>query len=210
MIATVLVVARLALQGPGAPQISVTQAVDHALASHPSIASARAAKDHAAADIADARSASRPRLNLDAALNQFEKPMVVLPLHGLDLRNPPLFDRSLVQSGISAGWTVYDFGVRAAHTRAENALGDAASAALSSAEIDLVARTVDAYVRVLTVRGVLSAEDERITALAAERDRVRQMIAQGKAATVDLARGDAELQRARADRISSASDLEVA
>ncbi len=208
MIAALFLVA--ALQAQDGSPITLGKAVDRALASHPTVELARALRDRAASDAADARSTQRPRVSLDASLNQYEQPMVVLPLHGLDLLHPPLFDRSLVQSGVSVGWTLYDFGLRAARVRVQDALGGAARSALTTAERQVVARTVGAYVRVLTARGVLAAQEQHIAALVAERSRVRQMVAQGKEARVALLRVDAEAMRAEADRISSASQLDVA
>lgn len=199
-----------ALQTQGGARIGLAQVVDRALASHPTIGAARAMIDRAGADAADARSARLPRLNVDASLNQFEEPMVVLPLHGFNPQNPPLFDRSLVQSGVTFGWTVYDFGLRSARIRVQDALGDAAGAALTSAERQLVTRTVNAYVRVLTARGVLAAHDQRIAALAVARERVRQLVTEGKSARLAQLRVDAEAQRAQADRIAAASALEIA
>lgn len=201
------------LQAPAAQDAStltLSQAVDHALASHPTVAVARAQRDRALADLGDAHSARRPRVTLDASFTQFQEPMVVLPLHGFDPRFPPLFDRSLVQSGVSVGWTVYDFGQRAARIHAQDALGDAADAGLSTAQRQIVARTAAAYIRVLTARGVLSAHDQRIAALTAAGSRVRQLVAEGKAARLEQLRVDAATKSAEADRIASASQLAVA
>lgn len=197
-----------------APQDSVrltlAQAIDRALATHPSVGSARAAREGAAADLGRTKSARLPHLTLDGSLNQFEQPMVVRPLHGFDPQNPPLFDRTLLQSSLSLSWTVVDFGNRSAQVRAQRALGAAADAALSSAELALVARVVDGYLRVLTVRGVLDAQDQRLAALASESDRTRKLIAEGKGARVDGLRVEAARRRAEADRIASAAQLDVA
>lgn len=197
-------------QARQAARVTLSQAVQAALASHPSVAAARAARDRATADLGDARSAQRPRVSLDASFSQYEKPMVVLPLHGFDLRNPPLFDRSLLQSGASVGWTLYDFGQRAARVRTQDALGSAADASLTTAERQIIARTVNAYVRVLTTRETLAAHDQRIAALDAERTRVQQLLREGKAARVEQLRADAATTNAQADRIATASQLDVA
>lgn len=197
------------VQQQGAP-LTLIQAVDRAVASHPAIAAARAGHDRSLADLGDARSAQRPRVTGDASLTQFQEPMVVLPLHGFDPANPPLFDRSLVQAGVSVGWTLYDFGQRSARVRAQSALGDATLASVTTAERLIIARTANAYARVLTARGILAAHDQRIAALNAAGTRVRQLLAEGKAARVDQLRVDAERQRAIADRIGTASQLEVA
>ncbi|HKS06873.1 MAG TPA: TolC family protein [Gemmatimonadaceae bacterium] len=190
--------------------LTLSRAVERALASHPSIAGARAGHDRALAELGDARAAERPRVTADASLTQFQEPMVVLPLHGFDPGNPPLFDRSLVQSGVSFGWTLYDFGQRSARVRAQGALGDAAFAAVSTAERQIIARTSNAYVRVLSARGVLAAHDQRIAALRAAAGRMRSLLAEGKAARVEQLRVDAETQRAIADRIGTEAQLALA
>ena len=192
-----------------ASTLTIGRAVERAVASHPAIAAARAGHDRALADLGDARSVERPRLSADASLTQFQEPMVVLPLHGFDPARPPLFDRSLVQSGLTLGWTVYDFGLRGARVRAQAALGDAALAGVSTAERQIIARTASAYVRVLSARGVLAAHDQRIAALRAASARMRSLLAEGKAARVEQLRIDAELQRAIADRIGTESQLAV-
>jgi len=133
-----------------------------------------------------------------------------LPLHSFNPLNPPTFDRTLVQSGLTLNWTLLDFGKTAARVRAQRALAGAADAALSTAQLQLVARVVNGYLRVLSTRQGLVAQDQRLTALAAEVERERQLLAQGKAARVDQLRVQAEERRAQADRIASAAQLNVA
>jgi outer membrane protein len=208
MNATFLLAAIVCLQDSG--RLSLTEAVDRALRTHPTVAAARAQRDRAGAEVGEARATRLPSVSLDASVNQFQLPMVVAPLHGFDPRNPPLFDRTLVQSGISAFWTAFDFGSRAAYIRAERALEDAASESLASTELELVQRTVNAYLDVLTAREVLVAEDQRLSALNAESGRVGQLLASGKAARVEMLRVDAQVKRAQADRIGRVARLEGA
>lgn len=200
----------LAMQAQDTTRLTLQHVVDRALTTHPAVASARAVVDRSAADLSDARSRRLPGLNFDAAINRFEKPMVVAPLHGLDLRNPPLFDRTPYQAGLSLNWTVLDFGRRSAQIRAQSALRDAADDGLTATEQQLTAATVHAYLAVLDARQTLAARDRLLSALQAAEDRTRQLEAQGKAAHVDVLRMDAEVQRARADRITVASQLDVA
>jgi len=208
MIAALLLTTAAALQDT--TRLTLARTIERALELYPSVAAARAQRDRAAADLDQARSARLPRLTLDGSLNQFQKPNVVAPLHAFDPRNPPLFDRTLVQTGVSLTWTLYDFGGRAARIRAQRALGGAADATLSGTELQLVAGVVNAYLRVLTARGMLAAQDQRLTALASASDRTRQLFDQGKAARVDRLRVEAEVLRARADRIAGAAQVDVA
>jgi outer membrane protein len=205
MNATIILAAVACLQDSA--RLTLSDAVDRALRTHPSVAAARAQRDRAGAELGEAKATRLPRLSLDASVNQFQLPMVVAPLHGFDPRNPPLFDRTLVQSGLSALWTVFDFGSRAAYVQAERALEGAASESLASTEQELVQRTVNAYLDVLTAREVLVAEDQRLSALNAESGRVGQLLASGKAARVEGLRVEAEVKRAQADRIGSAARM---
>jgi len=200
----------LAMQAQDTTRLTLQHVVERALTTHPAVASARAVVDRSAADLSDARSRRLPGLTLDAALNRFEKPMIVSPLHGLDLRNPPLFDRTPYQAGLSLNWTVFDFGRRSAQIRAQSALREAADDALTSTEQQLTAATVHAYLAVLDARQTLAARDRLVAALQAAGDRTRQLEAQGKAAHVDVLRMNAEVARAQADRITIVSQLDVA
>ncbi|HUX33606.1 MAG TPA: TolC family protein [Gemmatimonadaceae bacterium] len=200
----------LAMQAQDTTRLTLQHVVERALTTHPAVASARAVVDRSAADLSDARSRRLPGLNFDAAINRFEKPMIVSPLHGLDLRNPPLFDRTPYQAGLSLNWTVFDFGRRSAQIRAQSALREAADDALTSTEQQLTAATVHAYLAVLDARQTLAARDRLVAALRAAEDRTRQLEAQGKAARVDVLRMNAEVARAQADRITIVSQLDVA
>jgi len=200
----------LAMQAQDTTRLTLQHVVERALTTHPAVSSARAVVDRSAADLSDARSRRLPGLNFDAAINRFEKPMIVSPLHGLDLRNPPLFDRTPYQAGLSLNWTVFDFGRRSAQIRAQSALREAADDALTSTEQQLTAATVHAYLAVLDARQTLAARDRLVAALQAAGDRTRQLEAQGKAAHVDVLRMNAEVARAQADRITIVSQLDVA
>ena len=191
-------------------RLTVAVAIDRALATHPAVAAARAQRDVAAAEVGQARAAWLPAVSLDGAINQFEKPMIVYPLHSLNLTRPPLFDRSLSQASVGAAYTLLDFGARSSRVKASESQREAATATLGAAEQQLVARTATAYLRVLTGRGVLVAEDQRLAALAAELKRARDRLAAGKAARLDTLRAAAELASARADRAGSAARVDVA
>ena len=194
-------------------RLTLTDAVNRALARYPQVAAARAAHDHAAADLGESRAALLPRLSFDGSLTRFDQPMLVLPLHGFPTgpgATLPLFDRTLVQGYLSASYTLYDFGQRHARIRAAELSDRAADAAVGAAEQAVIARAATGYLDVLTARGVLEAQDEQLAALAAESTRTASLLAEGKAARVDVLRVEAELGRSRADRIATLSQLDVA
>jgi outer membrane protein len=192
--------------------LSLTGAVTRALAAYPSVAAARAVRDRASAEAAEARAARMPRVVLDASLMRFQEPMLVLPLHSIPGpgQPPPRFDRTLVQAQATASWTVFDFGQRGSRIRAASLAESAAAASLGAAEQQVMARAAAGYLRLLTARGVLEAQDQRLRALEAEAARMRQLFAEGKAARIHVLRVEAELERARADRTATAAQVEVA
>ena len=72
----------LAMQAQDTTRLTLQNMVERALHTHPAVAAAQAAQDRSIADFNDARSHLLPDLNFDAALNRFQQPMVVAPLHG--------------------------------------------------------------------------------------------------------------------------------
>ena len=199
------------LQSPqDTARLTASAAVDRALASHPTVALARANVDVASAEVRQARASWLPMVSLDGAVNKFQEPMIVYPLHRLDLRNPPVFDTELSQFSLGASYTLFDFGARSAKSKAAASQRDAADVSLGATEQQLIARTLVSYLRVLTARGVLDAEDQRVAALAAESKRARDRFAAGKTARVDTLRAAAEFAVAAADRVASATNVDMA
>jgi len=216
MIAPALLLA-VAIQAPAPSQgPTLDAAVRRALAQFPSVAAARAARDRATADIRTSRSQQLPRLALEGSATRFELPMLAFPLHGIPTATAPapggplVFDHTLFQGSAFVSWTFWDFGARSGRTRASRALAGAADAALGASEQALIARTANAYLRVLSARDILQAQDRRIAALADEADRTRRLLAEGKTARVEVLRSDAAVARARADRSATAGQLDVA
>lgn len=212
--ALALVVLAQAAQGArDTSRLTLGDAVARALGQYPSVAAARAAQQGATADIRQAQAQRLPRVALDASATRNQLPGLVYPLHGLPTgpTSPqPVFDKTLYQGSAFLNWTFFDFGARSSRADASRALLGAADAALSSAQQNLIARTAAAYLRVLTARDVLAAQDQRLAALDAETARSRRLLAEGKAARVEVLRAEATLARARADRSGTAGQLDVA
>ncbi|MBW7933568.1 MAG: TolC family protein, partial [Gemmatimonadaceae bacterium] len=207
---TVLLLSAAVLAPQDSARLTLAGAVERALSTHPAVAVARANVDVATAEIGQTRAAWLPTVSLDGSVNKFQEPMIVWPLHGLDLRHPPAFDTELSQASLGAAYTLFDFGARSSRVKAAEAQRGAADASLGATEQQVLARTVAAYLRVLTARGVLAAEDQRVAALNSEAQRARERLAAGKSARVDTLRAAAELANAPPDRVSSAASVEVA
>ncbi len=194
-------------------RLTLAQALQGALARYPTVAVARAARDKAAAGVSEARAPFLPSLRLDASYTRYQLPSLAYPLHSLNITSPgalPIFDRDLVQGSASLSWTLWDFGARGGRVRAARATERASDAAVDATESALIARVAGAYLRALTLEGTLRAQDQQLEALGAEADRVRQLLAVGRAARVEGLRIEATLTGAQAERAATAADLEVA
>jgi outer membrane protein TolC len=209
---TAVTAALVALPHPALAQsLTLTDAVDAALASHPSVSAAqsRVGAADGAGDVA--RAARLPGASVQGTLTRFQEPMIVAPLHGFDLTNVPSFDRTLVQGQLTLGYTIFDGGARSSRIRGADAMVDASRYGLSAAEMAVIDETATAYVGVLAARAVLEAARAQVDALTEEADRAQRAYDAGTAAEVEVLRARATLQEARAQHASAEArtDLSV-
>jgi len=208
MIAPLLLAAAFTLQDT--TRLTLADAVRRALESHPSVAAARDNQAAAQASVGEARAPLFPRLNAAFSASQYKLGNIVYPLSGISFTNLPIFNSTLSQASLSLGYTIFDFGGRTSQLRLAQAQERRADAALDAASAALIARVADAYLRVLTTRGVLEAQEQEVAALQAEANRIAQVEAQGKAAHVEVLRLAAQVSRARADEVEMRAQLDVA
>jgi outer membrane protein len=190
--------------------LTLFDAIDRALAQHPSVRSAQASVDAAHASVGEAKAEWWPSLDLTASATQYSDPMVVTPIHGFRPSQLPEFNRTLLQAGVHLESLLFDAGGRTARIRMARAQEDGARATLDEAEQQLVADVARAYLETLGQDAILRAHDQRMQALAAESTRVANLFAVGRAARVDQLRAEAELAQARAERTVAAAALDVA
>jgi hypothetical protein len=139
-----------------AQSLTLMDAADAALESHPSL-SAAAARVSASREAGDAARAARlPGAALSATLTRFQEPMVVAPLHSLNLTSPPRFDRTLVQGQLAAQYTLFD-GARSPRIRGADVALEASELTLEDTRMSVLEETAAAYLEVLAARAVLAA-----------------------------------------------------
>jgi outer membrane protein len=186
----------------GAQSLTLTGATDAALATHPLLASAEA-RVGAAREAGDAaRGALLPGAAVSATLTRFQEPMVVAPLHSLDLTSPPRFDRTLVQGQLAAQYTLFD-GARSARIRGADVASEVSSLARDDTRMQVIEETATAYLGVLAARALLEAAVAQVEALDEERSRAGQQLAAGTVAEVEVLRAAATLQDAIAEEASA-------
>lgn len=191
----------LAAQPADGPQLTLRAAVERARAQFPALAASRAAVEEAEAAAGEARAARFPSLRLSASATRYEEPMIVSPIHGFTPGTVPPFDETLIQSGTSLTYTLFDGGARGSRIRQARSRAQAVEANLEGAEGTLTARVVATYLDVLGRARVLAAHDRRLDALRVEMDRARRRLEVGRAARVDLLRVEAALAGAEAERV---------
>lgn len=192
------------------PTLTMADATTRALATHPTTEAARAAVDRAQSVVRDAQSGLYPALSVEASAIRFGKPMVVAPLHGFDLKQPPEFDKMLMQGGVSATYTLFDNGARDARIDRAHALESAAESGSDAARHALLAQTVAAYTTVVAARDVVAFNESRMDAVRRERQRAALLYEEGKAAQIAVLRADAVLAGARADSVQADAELDAA
>ncbi|HET9766985.1 MAG TPA: TolC family protein, partial [Thermoanaerobaculia bacterium] len=186
---------------PGAPSaLALADAVARALDAAPAVAVARAAEAAARAQLADAEAELAPALSLGGSAFRYQKPTLVEPIHGFRPSLLPSFDRTVLFGDLQLRYDLWDGGARSARVDQRRLQLAAAEAVASTAAGAAAARTVGAYLAVRTLDEQIAAHAERLTALAAERDRVGQLLAVGRAAEVDVLQIRAAQAAAEADR----------
>lgn len=192
------------------PDLGLTEVLESALRTHPTVVGAEARLSAASARAGEARAAWLPTLSVTALANRYQEPMVVAPLHGFDISSPPAFDETLYQAHASAEYTLFDGGGRGARIRASESVESAAVSGVAAARDAVLADATSAYLAALTTRDVLRAHDQRVRALEEELDRAGLLYREGKTARLAVLRTEAAVSRARADRVAADEGLRLA
>lgn len=193
-----------------AQRLSLREAVDAALVAEPAVAAARADLASARASVGESKSAVKPHLDVSSSLVEYQKPMVVTPIHGFTPGQLPEFDRTLLQSTVGATYLLFDAGASRARIDQARAGEFAAAASVDAAAASVASRTAMLYLTVLSDAASLEAHDLRTTALKSELSRVQKLFEVGRAANVEVLRVEAALASAAAERTTTAANLEVA
>ena len=191
-------------------RLTLNDAVIRALECHPKALAADAGLAAARAAVGEVSALRLPQLGFEASATRYQEPMIVAPLHALDLTKAPDFDRTLLRGTASVAYTLFDGGVRNARVRGARAETTAAEHMRESARESLIAVVTQTYLQAITARDILAAHDTRLAALESERDRTEQLFDEGTTARVSVLRAKAAIAQALAERVAAAAALEVA
>jgi outer membrane protein TolC len=190
--------------------LELREAARLALAAHPAALAARASVEGARGATAEARAATLPWLSIDGLAVRHQEPMVVAPLHGFDPLQPPVFERTLVQGSVSAGYTLFDGGTRGARVARARAREAGTEAGRRAADAQLMLATAGAFLDVLGSRELARAHASRVASLGEETQRAGRLHAEGRVARVAVLRAEAALALAEAERIAGEARRDAA
>ncbi len=190
-------------------RLTLNTAVARALEHHPSALAADAGVAIATAAVGEVSALRLPRLALEASATRYQEPMIVAPLHALDITRAPDFNDTLLRGSATVAYTLFDGGVRGSRVSGARAELSAAESTRESAKASLIAVVTKTYLQVLTAFDVLAAHDTRLEVLEAERDRTEKLFAEGTTARVAVLRADAAIAQAMADRVATETALDV-
>lgn len=189
--------------------LTLSKAVSRALEEYPAIRASRASHQEAEATLGINSATYLPLVKLNASATQFEKPMIVTPLHSFGLSQVPQFDQTLYQGGLMVNYLLFDGGVRNARVQQARAQLDSADTDLSVVIQDVIARVVSTYLAILTNQKILEGHNQRINALKAELSRVQQFYKAGRSPRVDILKVQASIANAQADQVKNIEKLNL-
>ena len=190
--------------------LTLDEAVVRTLGYYPAVQASVAERDAAEASVEIASADRYPTVSLGASLYQYQKPMVVYPIHELSLGSFPPFDRTLIRVGADLRYNLYDGGARGARIDEATSRAEVQTSSLEATRQALTARVVSTYLEILARRQTLEAQDHSLEAFRAELGRVRRLFEVGRAARIELLRVEATIARAVAERIAMSSALDFA
>ncbi len=195
--------------GLDAQNLTLTAAIDSALATHPTIRGVQARIQQVAEGTSATRATRWPSVGLDMSLTHFQDPMLVQPIHSFNPTDLPRFDETLLQGRLGARYTLFGDGRGARIDGAEATLEEARAQGRVTEEA-LIESVTAAYLGVLSSRAVLESATARVTSLAEEEARARRAFAAGTAAEVEILRAAAATQDARAQQTTAAASATLA
>lgn len=196
--------------GASSQQLTLSTAVERALANHPALAVATARQQEAAEALGEVVAGRGPLVRANVSALHYDDPMVVSPIHGFGPGLFPPFDDTLVQAAVNVSYLLLDGGARRERTRQADANVAVAAAGSSLAAQALIARVAQSFATAQAQNAALTAETARVEALDGERDRVATLIAAGRVAEVEGLRAEAALAAADAARVRAAVRLDLA
>jgi outer membrane protein len=200
-------------------RLTLAAAVDLALRNHPAVRQARAGAAAASGEVAVARTAYLPRLDMLWQANRATRnnifglllPQAVIP----PVSGPVLASKALDGVWSSAGgllfsWEAMDFGRRSAAVAVARAESGQADAQRLATELEIASTAADAVLSVLAADGALTAARANVERLSVFADSVRVLVENQLRAGAERSRAEAELAAARTRVVEAERNVALA
>src|SRR5262245_12134002 len=200
------------------PPLRLDQAVELALANYPAIKTAQAQVAAAKANIAVARTAYLPRLDLLYQENRATRNNIfgaVLPQSIIPSISGPVLSNTSMESAFgSAGgtlfsWEAFDFGVRKAQVNVARAITNQANASVSLTELDVATSAADAFMALAANEQAVRAAEANVSRAEIFANSVHALVNNQLRAGAEAARADAELSVAKTQLIRAQQLTEI-
>ena len=201
-----------------AQELTISSAVEKALANYPSIRVSQAQIDAAAAGIELARTAWLPRVDSFAQINRATRNNVfgmLLPNSVIPSMSGPVVGTNNTGSvwgsavGVLATWEPFDFGLRRANLSTAEAAKAKTAATLERTDFEIGVATADAFLTIAAAQETLkAAEAARVRALELQRAVVAQVNAELRPGA-DASRTDADLAVAKTQVAQAQQAIDV-
>lgn len=196
----ILAASILASNTQAADALRLWQAMDQALASNPSIKGQVAEVKRQELEKAIASGQHLPKVDLSASYTRYAHPTLVTPIRQVGVF-PPL-DQDISNIGLTLSLPLYAGGKLVAGESLAEHNRIASSEALRAAGQDLLFNVATTYTKALQLKSLQKALAVRIKTLGKEESNIRQRIANGRAAKLELIRLQTQLSQARHDRLA--------
>jgi outer membrane protein len=187
----------LAAQSWGAP-LSLQDCLQKARDNNPSLKSAAWDSRIAGENVRLASTATYPRVDVNAGYTVQLEPQAV-KLGGVTAETQ---EPNFAFAGISATYTLYDFGKRDARIRQAGANTEAAVQGFLSGRGDVSLQVIEAYFRILEAGRLIQAADEEVAQITEHRRMAQVLFEEGVVTRNDVLQADVRLASARQKQLT--------
>jgi adhesin transport system outer membrane protein len=182
-----------------AESITLSEALEEALARNPSISASEEYRLASEARVWEARSGYFPRFSIVAGYTRYQEPSIVIPIHEQGVF-PPLDDQ-IYETSFQLKVPVFNGGRTAANTRAAGADAKESHAQKNFAEAQVMERIGQVFIQAWQMEDNQRLVTSRITSLRRRHREMSLLLGEGRVSPADMALVNASVESARADSI---------
>lgn len=187
----------------GAP-LTLSECLKKAGESNPELRSAAWESRMAEQDVRQAASARYPRLDGQVGYTLQKDPQAAI----ISGRIVELQDADYTSGGLTAGYTIYDFGRRQARIRQARARAGAARHNLEAEKSDVALQVIGAYYGILEANKLVATAEEEVTQVEEHRRVARTLFEEGVVTRNDILQAEVRLAAARQNLLARRNHLE--